>query len=291
MTMSIATDRPVLTNAAEHNQTVARFWNKISRAWSMIWGPHIHHGYYEANEQLSPLKAQERLIEKLFSLLPSMQGINILDVGCGLGGSSIHLAERYDAQVLGVTLSSEQVNMARRRAQWLGAQRVHFQIEDALSLRGVPSESVDLVWSLESCEQFFDKDRFLKQACRVLKPGGRLMLATWCSTQPRFDGESAKAYQHLCEAFDVPYMPTMLHYLQLLERNHFRVEKLADWSREVAPSWNEGLALIKPHSFWRLLRLGGWRGWRFAKQVRLMRDAFANQHVCYGVFIAEKLPW
>ena len=71
----------------------------------------------------------------------------------------------------------------------------------------------------------------------------------------------------------------------------FRVEKLTDWSREVAPSWNECLALIKPHSFWRLLRLGGWRGWRFAKQVRLMRDAFANQQVCYGVFVAEKLPW
>jgi len=289
MSISIPTDRPILSNRDHLTLTVAKFWNKISRGWSMIWGPHIHHGYYDL-EALTPIQAQERLIEKLMAMLPKIQG-KILDVGCGMGGSSLRLAERYSAEVQGVTLSAEQVKIATRRAELLGAERVHFKVEDALSLASIPDGSIDLVWSLESCEQFYDKDLFLKQALRVLKPGGHLMLATWCSSDPVYHAREAKQYQKLCQAFDVPYMPTLMHYLKLLRKNNFRIEKVADWSKEVAPSWQVGVSLVTLYSFFKLLRMGGWRGWRFSRQIKLMRNGFREGRVCYGVFVAEKLRW
>lgn len=291
MSDCIATDRPILTNRQEINTTVARFWNKISFGWSLVWGPHIHHGYYEAGETVPPIKAQERLIEQLLAVLPTPPQGSVLDVGCGMGGTSLHLADRFPVDVLGVTLSEEQVRLATRRATLLGVPRVNFRVEDALSLASIPDASMDLVWSLESCEQFYDKGLFLQQAQRVLKPGGRLLLATWCSSEAQYFKRDAQRYQKLCRAFDVPYMPTIQHYQQLLEQCGLRVTYQADWSQAVAPSWEIGVSLVKVYSWLRLLRLGGWRGLRFSRQIKLMRDAFRDGRVCYGVFVAEKLAW
>lgn len=288
MSHSISTDRPILTDRQQVNATVASFWNKISASWSMIWGPHIHHGFYEGTQRLSPIKAQERLINKCVALLPKPPQGAVLDVGCGMGGTSLHLAEHYPVNVCGITLSPEQVRIATRRAKLLGIEPVQFRVDDALSLSTIPDASIDLVWSLESCEQFYDKALFLQQAMRVLKPGGQLLLATWCSSEPVYHARAAKQYQKLCRAFDLPYMPTMAYYRDILQQQHFHLQQVEDWTRAVEPSWDIGISLLKSHAWWRLLRLSGWRGLKFSRQVRLMRNAFKEGRVCYGVFAAQK---
>lgn len=286
--MIIKTNQPLMKDRNMITQKITTFWDQISEGWQQIWGTHIHHGFYENNQAMSPENAQEKLIEKLAHLVDIKPYAKILDVGCGMGGSSIYLAKNHDALVTGITLSSKQVEIATRKADEIQLKSLSFKVEDALSMHSFADNSFDIIWSLESCEQFFDKDQFIKQAYRVLKPGGKLMLATWCSSHEEYEGRLAKKYIKLCSAFDLPYMPTMDHYLNNLSAAHFSISLSLDWSKFVTKSWDVGISLLNAYSFLQLLKMGGWRGLLFAKQIKLMRDAFHQGRVKYGVFLVTK---
>ena len=284
---TIRTDRPITHDRLKITREIADFWNKTSKAWQTIWGPHIHHGYFEHHRE-TPVEAQEKLIEKLLALLEISPQDQILDVGCGMGGTSLYLAKKYRATVTGITLSQNQVDMATQLARKDRVENVSFKVEDALSLASFPDSSFDIVWSLESCEQFYDKQMFIQQAFRVLKPGGRLMLATWCSGADEYAGLQAKQYRKLCVALQLPYMPTIDCYAKLLQRQGFIVSQRLDWSTHVKETWAVGLASLKSFSFLKVFKMSGWRGLLFGRQGKLMEEAFNQQRVKYGVFLAGK---
>jgi len=288
MNNSIKTNQPVLHNREKMTRIIADFWDKTTDGWREIWGPHIHHGYYETAQSLTPLQAQEALIDKIIEMINLPHHAKVLDAGCGMGGSSIYLAKKFNANVTGITLSKRQADIARKQCQTENIHTIDFKIEDALTLESFADNSFDIIWSLESCEQFYDKNLFIKNAYRVLKPGGKLMLATWCSDRESYEGELAKSYKKLCDAFDLPYMPTMQTYQEYLINNKFTVTKMDDWSANVKQSWDIGLSLANTYSFLKVIKLGGWRGFRFLQQVKLMRDAFHHDRVKYGVFLAIK---
>ncbi|VVC74934.1 2-methyl-6-phytyl-1,4-hydroquinone methyltransferase [Aquicella siphonis] len=288
--MKIRTSQPVMADRDKTMRKIADFWNKTSEGWRAIWGPHIHHGFYEHTDQITvtPIEAQEHLIEKLAKMICISPRDKILDAGCGMGGSSLYLAKKFGAHVYGITLSHKQMAIARECARATDIQHVTFTLEDALVMKSFVDESIHVLWSLESCEQFYDKSLFFRQAARVLKPGGTLMLATWCSDQEEYDGRQAKQYRKLCRAFDLPYMPTLDHYRKLLEQAGFQLSLCEDWSSYVMKSWEIGLSHVHDFSFLSLWKLGGLRGLRFLKQARLMQEAFRQHRVRYGVFIARK---
>jgi tocopherol O-methyltransferase len=283
----LKTDRPVMQDRSKITRDIARFWNKTSLAIRTVWGPHIHHGYFETYRE-TPLEAQEKLIEKLVALLEISPQDNILDAGCGMGGSSLYLAKRFFARVTGITLSQKQVDIATEAAKNEQIANVSFKVEDALSLASFADHSFDVVWSLESCEQFYDKRLFIQQAFRVLKPGGRLMLATWCSDAEEYEGLQAGKYIKFCDSLQLPYMPTINHYAKLLQQQGFAVKDVLNWSPHVEKTWEIGLASLRAHSLLKIITMSGWRGLFFRKQAKMMQQGFDQHRVEYGVFSAHK---
>lgn len=291
--MYIDTSIPILKQPKKIIQDIEHFWNKVSLGWLKIWGQHIHHGYYGSNDiqTSTPKHAQEILIEKICQYLTISPSTKILDVGCGMGGTSIYLAKKFNANVTGVTLSTVQRNLAidaaKQESDRYLEPTVNFIIDDAHSLNHIQSESVDLVWSLESCEQFYDKKAFIDQAHRVLKPNGRLMIATWCADQPSYSGRLAKRYYTICKSFLLPYLPTIQEYSTLLN-NKFILQHVLDWSDNVKQSWALGMEELKKYSVFQLLKMGGLTGLFFVKSLSEMYLAFISGQLRYGVFIAHK---
>ncbi len=286
--MIIKTNTPIFNNREIITTRITDYWDKLSKGWQLIWGQHIHHGFYDQNTSISPQEAQEILIIKLAELLKIKPSYSILDVGCGLGGSSIYLAKHFNVNVTGITLSTQQVAIAKQQAGKEQINHVQFTINDALSLANIANNSIDIVWSLESCEQFYDKNLFIQQAFRVLKPGGQLIIATWCSDQEQYQDTLAKKYLRLCNAFDLPYMPTISHYQQLLALNNFNINDVYDWSSQVKKSWEIGISLINHYSLLQIIKVSGFKGLKFVKQLKLMKEAFNQGSVKYGVFVATK---
>lgn len=112
--------------------------------------------------------AQRRTLEAL------RRSGSVLDVGCGGGQLAIAmLRERPDLHCVGVDLSREQVERARRRARGLPGAR--FEAASALDLP-FPEATFDRVVSVASLKHWPDPLRGLRECVRVLKPGGRALI-------------------------------------------------------------------------------------------------------------------
>ena len=93
---------------------IIRHYNVVSPYYRSLWGAHLHHGFWQDGNE-TPVEAQTALTEELIRRANLAQGVRILDVGCGMGGSSIHLAKKLKALVTGITISPVQLDMARER--------------------------------------------------------------------------------------------------------------------------------------------------------------------------------
>lgn len=114
--------------------------------------------------------ACDRLVDALAARIPADARF-ILDVGCGLGAGTRRLAARFPAaEVVGGNLSPWQVAEAARQ----GLQRAI--VMDAASIP-LADGSADCVVAMESAQHFDTRERFLREALRVLRPGGVVVLA------------------------------------------------------------------------------------------------------------------
>lgn len=117
---------------------------------------------------------------KLSGFTPDM---HILDVGCGIGGSTRRLSHETGCRVTGIDLSEEYIDTAERLTQLLNMQeRVKFHATSALDLP-FDDNSFDGIWSLQMGMNVEDKLSWLKEAFRVLKPGGRAILYEVCGNK------------------------------------------------------------------------------------------------------------
>ena len=104
------------------------------------------------------------------------RGMQVLDVGCGLGGAARHLARQYGCRVTGLDLSPDYCRVAGSLTRRLGLDSlVSFQQGDASALP-FHDASFDIVWTLHTAMNIADKAGLYREFWRVLKPGGRLAL-------------------------------------------------------------------------------------------------------------------
>jgi tocopherol O-methyltransferase len=276
-------------------QQIQQFYDASSGLWEEVWGEHMHHGYYGADgtEKKERRQAQIDLIEELLTWANVRQATNILDVGCGIGGSSLYLAEKFNAQATGITLSPVQASRATERAQ--AAQlsgRVCFQVADALAMP-FADNSFDLVWTLESGEHMPDKEQFLRECYRVLKPGGTLLMATWCNrpTAPPNVPLTADEQKHLDDIYRVyclPYVVSLPDYEAIAQSLSFQSIRTADWSTAVAPFWNVVIdSAITPSAIFGLLR-SGWTTIQAALSLGLMQRGYERGLIRFGLLCATK---
>ena len=117
---------------------------------------------------------------KLAQFTPDM---HILDVGCGVGGSTRRLSQETGCCVTGIDLSDEYIDAAERLTQLLDMQeRVKFHAASALELP-FEDDSFDGAWSIQMNMNVEDKLGWLKELYRVLKPGGRAVLYEVCGNK------------------------------------------------------------------------------------------------------------
>jgi SAM-dependent methyltransferase len=145
---------------------------------------HLHLGYYadSASRDTSIqtyAAASEALAQRVFAAARIADGMRVLDIGCGLGGSIGKLnEERSGVDLVGVNIEPRQLDMAQARIQALPTNRVSFVEGDASNLPFADA-SFDALISIECVEHLPSRRQFFREARRVLRPGGRLALADY----------------------------------------------------------------------------------------------------------------
>lgn len=278
-------------------QQIGEFYDVSSALWEKIWGEHMHHGYYgrSGDYKIERRDAQIDLIEELLAwgkITPKNAPQDILDVGCGIGGSSLYLADKFSANVTGITLSPVQAARATERAIAASLDsRVQFQVANALKMP-FEDNSFDFVWSLESGEHMPDKTQFIAECYRVLKPGGKLLLATWCHRETSMAGDlTSDEIKHLKEIYRVyclPYVISLSEYQTIARQCSFNNIKTDDWSMAVAPFWDVVIdSAINLEAIAGLIN-AGWQTIESALSLRLMSEGYNRGLIRYGLLYGTK---
>lgn len=125
-------------------------------------------------------RAQEAKLAHIAAKLALKEGHRVLDIGCGWGGMAIYLARQLDVTVLGITLSEEQLSLARERADTAGvSNRVKFELVD---YRQLPKrdERFDRIVSVGMFEHVGrpQYEAFFRACANLLSDEGVMLLHT-----------------------------------------------------------------------------------------------------------------
>lgn len=199
---------------AKH-QSVQKSYEQASLLYDLFWAKRkmasLHFGYWEDNTQ----RLDEALSlhkKKLAGFAQIPMKAKVLDMGCGVGGGAIFLAKECQAEVIGVNISSTQLQEAKRNVVKVGLEnQISFIQADYLNTE-LPTNSFDVIWAVESFFHCEDKEAFLKEAFRLLKPNGKLVLADYfLSKLPK----TSKHQKLLSTWFKGFHIPNLLHIDEL----------------------------------------------------------------------------
>ena len=116
-------------------------------------------------------EASEKLVDTLVDLIPDRSG-NVLDIACGKGATTKHLLNYYDPDdVVGINISPKQLVSSIHNAP-----SCSFLTMDAATL-GFADESFSNIVCVEAVFHFRTRQNFLREAYRILKPGGTMVLS------------------------------------------------------------------------------------------------------------------
>lgn len=306
VTLRAILDKPSRTYSED---SVAREYD----AWTAdgileyYWGEHIHLGYYNDDEMKKGylkkdfIEAKYDFVDEMMKLANiqdvvknSSGNLKMLDVGCGVGGTSRHIAKKLGEKVsvTGITLSPNQVKRGTELAEEQNVPNAKFQVTNALEM-DFADNSFDIVWACESGEHMPDKEKYIQEMLRVLKPDGTFVMATWCQrddSKVPFTKKDERDLRFLYEEWTHPYFISIEKYKEIMDDTKLMNPiTTADWVKETIASWR--------HSVW--VGIFDPRGWIFKPKTYLkcvrdgyclerMHRAFDRGLMQYGMFTGTK---
>ncbi len=221
----------------DYHQKIIEYYKATENAYKDSWDLKnslaIHYGYWDKEVRSFP-ESLLRMNEVMMKTAGIKTTDRILDAGCGVGGSSIFLAATLGCRVTGITLSERQVEQAWNNAHKKNiADLVEFKAMDYCAT-DFPDASFDVVWGCESICYADDKERFIKEAFRLLKPGGRLVVADGFVTN--FDNNNNPVIHQWLEGWQVNYLESPERFQAFMSNAGFQDIHYRDISREASHS-------------------------------------------------------
>ncbi len=196
-----------------------------------------NYGYWQPGTR-TQRQASENLVEKLLSMLPQRSG-RVLDVACGIGGSTRYITKYFEPKdVFAVNLSDAQIGQTHRTAPDCGVA-----VMDAARL-AFGDQVFDSLVCVESAFHFETREAFFKEAHRVLKPGGALVMSD--VLVPRMSRSLAERAQlPAANQLDGPEQ-----YRRTLSAKGFRDVEVIDATNLCSRSFSRHLLLWPFRSLW-----------------------------------------
>lgn len=168
------------------------------------------------------------ILREIESSTPSRA--RIADLGCGVGASLFYIHPRLQnpAPALGLTLSPVQARIAQEFAKQLGLQnQIQFAEGDFTSVP-LPNESLDAVYSVEAVCHAVEPQNYFKEASRLLRKGGRLIVLDDYRASRPFSKNEQKWFDAYIKGWHVPGVRSVEQILSLAAKYQLRLVRNDD---------------------------------------------------------------
>lgn len=210
--------------------------------WSK--GFNMHLGFYRRGS--NPFD-REKMLEQMNLEIGARLQIDsigkafLVDLGCGAGAIARSIAKNYPKAIIkGVTIAPSQAAAATRLNALANLQEKIEILKGDYTALPFETGAADGVWAVESAcyAEGAAKENLAREMARVLKTGGRFVVADCFIKQPskKLNFLVEKCYKSVCRNWALPEMPALASFVAALERQGFRDIVVEDISWRVAPS-------------------------------------------------------
>jgi tocopherol O-methyltransferase len=277
-------------------EAVRKYYQECHVDYRIVWrleqNLSIHYGYFdeECTEHSAALENMNRAMLKRTSISASDR---VLDAGCGVGGSSFWIAAQTGARVTGVNIQPLHLEIARAECARRGlADQVNFEERDYCET-GFEPESFDVVWALESVCHCDDKQKFIAEAYRLLRPGGRLILGDFIQFKGDLSPAQDREMKIWLEGWAIPHLAGFEKFREWIAQTGFAEVKADNITQNVMRSSRrlfKASLIALPYSFF-----AAPIGWRSARQTSNVRASYYQYKTIlsrcwgYGIYSAVKI--
>ena len=253
-------------------QAIAHHYDVGNEFYGLVLGPSMTYScaYYE--QEPGPAfgleEAQQAKCDLVAHKLGLKPGMRVLDVGCGWGAFVCNAARSYGVEAVGITLSSEQAEYARRRAEAEGVgDRVEIRLQDYRDVQDGPFDAIASIGMSEHVGKAM-LPTYSKELFKLLRPGGRLLNHAISRRPGPSEGFSRTSFidRYVFPDGELQPMATMVDAMEEVGFEVRDVESLREhyaltlraWVANLEANWDRAVELTSPGRarIWRLYMAG-----------------------------------
>lgn len=178
------------------NRAIARYYDTMTVFYHGFYSrAGLHYGLWNRGT----LTLRQALFNHKAALLAALapdSASEVLDAGCGTGATALYFQQRTGCRVTGINLSADQLRRARRAARRQGAAASVRFVQGDFADTGLPGAAFSHALASESFCHARDKRAFLQEMFRLLRPGGRLIVADFFLDRPEDRLTATQRYYH-----------------------------------------------------------------------------------------------
>lgn len=223
-----------------------------------------------------------------------LRGKKILDIGCGLGAPTLHIAQQHAVAIIGIDPNPTMIQKAQKHLEemepFLLGQAQFLVMEHPSHLKEFENESFDLIFSKEALLHIplEHKPKFFQEIARVLKKGGEIVILDWMHSSPHYSDQTKK----MMEMDGIAYhLMTPADYQKMLEEVGFIDITGEDRSAVYAQYAQEDIQRIQENSFL-IQKQYGLEHYEYCLESwGLQKDAFLAKELMPTLFKAKKISF